>query len=49
MKMEDLSDQDQLELNKFFQFCDLVRQAKEAGQEGPEVEERIYKEVYEAE
>lgn len=46
MKIEDLSEEDKAEVEKFFHFCRLISLAKEAGAEGNEVEEIIYEDVY---
>lgn len=46
MKIEDLSEEDKAEVEKFFHFCRLVNLANEAGAEGNDVEEIIYEDVY---
>lgn len=46
MKIEDLSEEDRSQLEKFFHFCRLVRLANEAGAEGNDIEEIIYEDVY---
>lgn len=46
MKIEDLSEEDRIEIEKFFQFCRLVKLAEEAGAVGNDVEEIIYEDLY---